>query len=59
MILKILVKKVYGNIRYYPLCEKSELLLALIKQNCFTKENMKIIKDLGYEITFQGEGMDI
>lgn len=47
--LKILVETTYGQVRYYPECEKSRLFLTLLRQNSFTKGNLAIIKKLGYD----------
>lgn len=47
--LKILVETTYGQVRYYPECEKSRLFLTLLRQNSFTKGNLQVIKQLGYD----------
>lgn len=47
--LKILVETTYGQVRYYPECEKSRLFLMLLRQNSFTKGNLQVIKQLGYD----------
>lgn len=47
--LKILVETTYGQVRYYPECEKSRLFLTLLRQSSFTKGNLQVIKQLGYD----------
>ena len=52
MIITILVKRSWGNIRYYPQCKASHLLLRLTGQKCFTKANMATIKEIGFVIEY-------
>jgi hypothetical protein len=61
MILTILVKTVYGNVRYYPKCKMSRLLLKLTGQKCFTKANVAVLKEVGFLIEFErfNEGEEI
>lgn len=61
MIITILVKRVWGNIRYYPKCKTSRLLLKLTGQKCFTKGNIAVLKDIGFVIEFErlNEGEEI
>jgi len=58
--LKILVETTYGQVRYYPECEKSRLFLTLLRQTSFTKVNLQVIKQLGYDFDLAiPEGMKI
>jgi len=58
--LKIFVETTYGQVRYYPECDKSRLFLTLLRQNSFTKGNLQVIKQLGYDFDLViPEGMKI
>ena len=53
--LKVIVKKEYGKIRTYPMCEASKLLVKLSKGRIFTEDDMKILRQLGYEFDIKQE----
>lgn len=50
MPFKIRIKNVYGNDLIYPACDISNQFVRLTGRKTFTKENMEIIKSLGYVI---------
>lgn len=50
MIITINPKSVYGETKYYPACELSRLFARLLNQFTLTLSNLKLIKQMGYEI---------
>ncbi len=50
MKIQIKVKSVYGVERIYPVNDTAVKFGRLVGTKTFTKEQLKIIKDLGYEI---------
>lgn len=50
MKLELEVKNVFGKKKYYPKCQISNIFVRLMKQICFTEENIKYLKDMGVEI---------
>ena len=51
-------KQVYGHIKYYPVCDKAIGFSKLIGQKTLTKENLKAIKELGYNINLEQPNLD-
>jgi len=45
-----MTKTVYGNDLIYPNCEKSKLLASLTGKKTLDKNDIYIIKSLGYEV---------
>ena len=50
MIINLMTKTVYGNDLIYPNCEKSKLLASLTGKKTLDKNDIYIIKSLGYEV---------
>lgn len=48
--IQVRIKTVYGEERIYPICEKAKLFTQLVKQKCLTREDVDVIKALGYSI---------
>jgi len=46
-------KFVYGEVRYYPVCEKAMLFADIAGTKTLTKPVLRKIKDLGYTVTFK------
>jgi len=64
-VIKVEVKDVYGTLKYYPLCEKSQLFADIAGTKTLTLQAIKKIEALGYSIsastraiTFLGERND-
>ena len=51
-IIKLIIKNVYGVDRVYPACEVAENLALLTKKKTFDWYDLRIIKDLGYELEY-------
>lgn len=47
----VTIKCVYGKELIYPVCDKSKLLADLSSTRTFTRRNIDVIKQLGYQIT--------
>jgi hypothetical protein len=52
--MKIVIerKSVYGEIKYYPICEAAKLFAAIAGTKTLTRPTLFKIKELGYEVTF-------
>ena len=44
------VKPVYGVDRVYPACEVSELLAGLVGKKTFSREHVRILREIGFEL---------
>jgi len=42
------VKSVYGVDRVYPACEVSELLAGLVGNKTFSREHVRILREIGF-----------
>ena len=51
--IKVEFKTIYGNDKIYPVCEKADVFCKLIGQKTLTERDIKIIKELGYEVQVQ------
>ena len=50
--IKVLYKMQFGH-KFYPNNNNAELVLKLMKQNCFTEEQLKILKALGFTVEIE------
>ena len=50
MSIQVKVKQVYGKETIYPICNKAILFAKMVGQKTLTRDNLKVIKDLGYTI---------
>jgi len=48
--IKVEVKNVYGVERIYPICEYAKKFSMLTNTKTLDKDNIRIIKQLGFEI---------
>ena len=44
------VKSVYGVDRVYPACAVSELLAGLVGNKTFSREHVRILREIGFEL---------
>ena len=44
------VKSVYGVDRVYPACDVSELLAQLVGNKTFSREHVRILREIGFEL---------
>lgn len=51
--IKVEIKTIYGNQKIYPACDKAEGFCKLINQKTLTERDIKLIKELGYEVQVQ------
>jgi hypothetical protein len=57
--ISIKKKEVYGQTKFYPACEKSKIFAKLLGQQTLTKQNLKTIALLDYEITLEQDELEI
>jgi hypothetical protein len=50
--IKVIYKMQFGH-KFYPNNNSAELVLKLMKQNCFTEEQLKILKTLGFTVEIE------
>ena len=48
--ITVMVREVYGVIKYYPYCDTSELIASIAGTKTLTNQALEHIKQLGYEI---------
>lgn len=53
MQIKVQIKSVFGRDVIYPACEKAEGFCKLIGQKSLTDQQVKHIKDLGYQVVVE------
>ena len=53
MKLIINPKSVYGQEKFYPGCEQSQMFAELLKQSVLTERDLRLIKLMGYTIEMQ------
>jgi hypothetical protein len=58
-ILEVLVKKVYGNERFYPASEDSKLICKLMKVTTFTKQQLRMCQNSGWRVMIKTEEYDL
>ena len=55
MKITIQIRSVYGNRRFYPMCEKSKLFCDMLETVTLSQNAIKCLKELGYEIELKAE----
>lgn len=49
-LIKVTIKTVYGKERIYPKSDAAKEFCKLVGQETLTRENIQVIKKLGYQI---------
>jgi hypothetical protein len=57
--IHILVRQVYGNTTFYPMCESAELFAHIAGSKTLTRKTLAYIKQLGYEIVQHHEDTEL
>lgn len=55
MIIKIEIKKVYGEFKAYPACDKSRIFASMLGTKTLTLSALDHIQRLGYSIEYKNE----
>ena len=55
MEIKVSSAREYWKIRLRPMCEKARLFCAIIGSKTFTEDQVRMIKELGYEVSVVAE----
>lgn len=50
MTIQVQIRQAYGRENIYPICEKAKLFAQLVGQKCLTRQDITVIKQLGYTI---------
>jgi hypothetical protein len=50
LVIKVIIKNVYGNDVIYPACEIAFKFCELLAQKTLTRQNIEIIKSMGYTV---------
>lgn len=58
MKIAVKIKNVYGKTLIYPACDHASLVLKLLNQKAFTEQNIKDLKNMGYEIDVVPEKLE-
>jgi len=51
--IQVQIKTVYGKEAIYPVCEQGKLFAALTGTKTLSRQNLEMIKALGFEIVVQ------
>jgi hypothetical protein len=49
MKIKVKAVKNFGLLKFYPMCQKSTLLTNLLRQISFSKVQVDMLKEIGFE----------
>jgi len=52
------IRSVFGTKKAYPICNDAKLFAALVGQTTLTKDNVKKIEALGYQIIYSQDNND-
>ena len=55
MFITVAIRRIYGNETIYPVCDKAELFARIAGTRTLTREVIKQIKSLGYEVRVDPE----
>ena len=55
--IQVAIKQVYGIERIYPVCEIAKKLNRLMNSKTFNRDNIQVIKSLGYSIEIINESL--
>ena len=58
MKLTIKKKNVYGEYKYYPVCEDSQIFARIAGTKTLTRETINHIRRLGYELELEQQVID-
>lgn len=50
MKLLVELRHVYGTKKYYPACIRSKNVAKLMRQLTFSKENVILLREIGFEV---------
>ena len=50
MEIQVLAKDVYGQIKFYPKCEKAQVFASIAGTTTLTEATLRKVMQLGYEI---------
>lgn len=53
--IEVLLKRIYGVERFYPISDDAKTLCALLESQTLTKEKLRIIKDAGWQLVIKTE----
>lgn len=53
--IEVMLRKVYGNERFYPVNEDAQVVTELMKVQTLTKEQLRFCKDKGWHVVVRTE----
>lgn len=59
MTLKVEIRTVYGNDLIYPVCDDAKTFAQLMRAKTFTREQIKLITQLGYAFEIVNRNVDL
>jgi len=48
--IKVYGRRVYGQVKWYPTCDKAHGFAALLQQQTLTKQQIERIKNIGFQV---------
>lgn len=55
----ISIKNVYGEAKYYPVCDKAKAFARIAGTKTLTRDVIREISDMGYYIDIEQQSLDI
>ena len=59
MEIQVLVREVYGQIKFYPKCEKARTFASIAGTTTLTEATLRKIMQLGYEVKVERQEIQI
>lgn len=53
--IDVLLRRVYGNERFYPISEDAKVVTNLMQVQTLTKDQLKFCKDSGWQVSVKTE----
>jgi len=58
-MITVRIKNVYGEDKYYPVCEMAKLFARIAHQTTLTAANIKMIKEYGYAVDVEQQELTV
>ena len=59
MEIQVLVREVYGQIKFYPKCDKAKTFASIAGTTTLTEGTLRKIMKLGYRVTVQTPSVEL
>lgn len=59
MEIQVLVREVYGQIKFYPKCDKAKVFASIAGTTTLTEATLRKVMQLGYEVKVERQEIQI